>query len=243
MPRLLRIAVAVFLSVLLLSAGFVYLVYLSLYSSPLWFWPVALAVFGSLWFLIRKRLDPWISANAFLMVSVPGLLLLLAFHLQLTKPNLQVPASQASLEIIPEEKRKTTDLDVVLRDLEGHNVSLNDYRNRALFLNFWATWCAPCRAEMPEMAELYKQYAPHGLSMVAVTDEDPATVTQFLKNNSYPFPVLIDPGGTLNQKLSVMGLPTTYIIDSEGRIILHRVGLYHWNSRESLRLFEQLLKK
>lgn len=153
------------------------------------------------------------------------------------------PGSENSLHWIPVEKREPIDLSGSFKTLNGQTVSLNDYRDKVLFLNVWATWCAPCRAEMPDMANLHQELSGEGLSIVAVTDEDPETVNRFLAENSYPFTVLLDPENILSERFSIEGIPTTFVVDSEGRLALQQTGGFSWGSTSSIRSFRQLLGK
>lgn len=166
-------------------------------------------------------------------------LFLVFFGYQILVPRLSLGAR----DWIPAERRPPADLSGDFRTLDGQSVSLDQYRNGILFLNVWATWCGPCRAEMPDMATLYERLSGEGLSMVAVTDEDPQTVSQFLKGSPYPFTVLLDPSGTLTKRFDIDGIPTTFVIDREGRLALRKVGSYDWGSADSVRLFRQLLSQ
>ncbi|HKT11264.1 MAG TPA: TlpA disulfide reductase family protein, partial [Terriglobia bacterium] len=82
--------------------------------------------------------------------------------------------------------------DFALRDIEGHQVRLSDFRGKFVLLAFWATWCPPCKEELPTLQKLYEQYQDKGLVVLAVDDEEPATIKAFLSTNHYSFPAVVD---------------------------------------------------
>jgi thiol:disulfide interchange protein len=149
-----------------------------------WFWPAALLLFAVLWWLFRKRFSEWFSSNVFLVISIPVFGIFLAIDRVIPRPG-------QPIEWIPAGKRQPIDLSGDFSTLDGQKVALIQQRNQVLFLNIWATWCGPCRAEMPDMAALYEDLSDEGLAMVAVTDEDAPAVRHFLKRNPYPFTILL----------------------------------------------------
>ena len=147
------------------------------------------------------------------------------------------------LKWLAEEERQTLDLSGTFLNLEGEEVSLldPDAEGNVVFLNLWATWCGPCLAEMPAMASLYQQLSGSGFSMVAVSEEDPETVREFLADSPYPFKILMDPENVLGNRFAVISIPSTFIIDREGRLALRQTGAYHWDAAEVVEQFEPLL--
>lgn len=134
--------------------------------------------------------------------------------------------------------------DFTLKDLKGTQVTLKNFKGRVVFLNFWATWCPPCRREMPSMERLYKQLKDRDFTMLAVDmQESEKRVRAFISEFSLSFPVLLDLNGDISSLYGIVGLPTTYIIDREGKIIGKAVGPRDWSSQESKQLFQSLLKK
>lgn len=176
-----------------------------------------------------------------LVVAVGFVLFLVLAGLLLLSPADSVAEDHSPVSWIAESERKKVDLSVDLQTLDGQPVNLGDLENKALFLNFWATWCGPCRAEMPSMAVLHDQLEARGLSIVAVTDEDPELVRGFLERNPYPFSILIDSSGTLLDRFGVRVLPTTLIIDSQSRLAYSHQGAIQWDTPEIRDRFEKLL--
>jgi len=141
------------------------------------------------------------------------------------------------------EERKPIDLSGTFKTIDGEDVPLidSDLESKVLFLNLWATWCLPCLEEMPAMASLYEEFSDQGLAMVAVSNEDPEVVRQFLEEHPYPFTILLDPEDTLTLRLEVMALPTTFIVDRQGRIALQQLGSYDWDSPGMIDQFRPFL--
>jgi len=125
----------------------------------------------------------------------------------------------------------------------GKNLSLSALKGKVVFLNFWATWCPPCRAEMPSMEALYNRYREKGLEILAVNcGEERAQILAFLRNNKFTFPVALDRDGKTSSIYGIQAIPTSYIIDREGMIILRLVGSINWDSPKIHAALEQLLK-
>lgn len=120
---------------------------------------------------------------------------------------------------------KTKAMDFKLKDLNGKEVSLSNYKGKKVFLNFWATWCPPCKAEMPEMEKLYQETKDSDLVILAVNlDEDKDTVQKFINSNKYNFPVLLDTGNIVASQYEVVSIPTSFFIDKEGNIVDKHIG-------------------
>ncbi|KGK88617.1 TlpA disulfide reductase family protein [Clostridium sp. HMP27] len=120
---------------------------------------------------------------------------------------------------------KTKAMDFKLKDLTGKEVSLSDYKGKKVFLNFWATWCPPCKAEMPEMEMLYQETKNSDLVILAVNlDEERNTVQKFINSNKYDFPVLLDTGNIVASQYEVVSIPTSFFIDKEGNIVDKHIG-------------------
>jgi len=117
--------------------------------------------------------------------------------------------------------------DFELASLDGKKVKLSDYRGKAVVLNFWATWCPPCKVEMPWFVDLQKQYADEGLAVlgVAMDDSDPQKIAQFASEMGVNYQVLLGTDKVSEQYGNVDYLPTTFYIDRKGRIVGKAAGL------------------
>ena len=141
------------------------------------------------------------------------------------------------------EDRVPFRVDFTLPDVQGHLVRLVDLRGRPVLLNIWATWCYPCREEMPSMNALYKDYSAKGLAMIAIATDQAgeAVVAPFIQAYRLTFPVLLDPQNLVGTQLQMRGIPTSYLLDKRGRVIGLVTGARDWNNRQTRYLVEQLL--
>ena len=132
--------------------------------------------------------------------------------------------------------------DFALRNLEGSEVSLKDFEGKVVFLNFWATWCGPCREEMPSMERLWQRFKEEDFIILAVDlRESRGEVISFMKEYDLTFPVLLDSKGEVGSMFGVRAIPTTYLLDSEGRIVGGAIGARNWQSEDAFGLIESLL--
>ena len=121
--------------------------------------------------------------------------------------------------------------------------TLASYEGDLVLLNFWASWCPPCVEEMPSMQTLYDQIGGRGFEILAVNvQEDPGTVQSFIDENDFSFPVLLDRNGQAARKYAVRGLPTSYIVDAQGRILARKVGFHEWDGADTVETFEALAR-
>lgn len=131
-----------------------------------------------------------------------------------------------------------------LPDLNDKEIRLSDYRGKVVFLNFWATWCKPCREEMPSMEILNKNFEKDGLVILAVSIDRVTTtkdIPPFVKGMNLTFPVLIDSWGRTDKPYKRMGVPETFIIDQEGIIREIVIGPRDWTRLDSLQVLTKLL--
>ena len=126
---------------------------------------------------------------------------------------------------VPEDFVGSPAGDFTLPDVAGRQVSLSDFRGKTVVLSFWATWCTPCRQELPTVEKIYEQYKGKNVVVLAVDDESQATVSSFLKDHHYDFTVLVDRQRTLFKKFVVHCIPTVFVINGKGIIVRHIVGL------------------
>jgi thiol-disulfide isomerase/thioredoxin len=134
-------------------------------------------------------------------------------------------------------------VDFALPLLDGRTCNTKDLRGKVLFLNFWATWCGPCRAEMPSMETLYQRFKSQGLEFLAVNlQESPRTVGAFMDKLGLSFPAALDQQGSTGAAYGVMAIPTTYIVDREGRIIARVRGSLNWDNPKLFSAFDTLLR-
>lgn len=136
-----------------------------------------------------------------------------------------------------------------LTTLDGQPISLESLRGKVVFLNFWASWCPPCREEMPSMEQLARKYQSRDLVMVAISqdterDQLDAFLQQFMPQGQAAMRIAVDPSaGKISQSYGTKLLPETYIIDRQGRIVARFVNKYDWMRPEVDRFIERLLRE
>lgn len=132
-----------------------------------------------------------------------------------------------------------------LEDIDGNPRRLNEFKGNVILLNFWATFCAPCREEMPAMERLWKELKDQGLVIIAVAGDrgrkSMHKVKEFCVMHGMSFPVLLDPRGEVRRSYEVTALPTSYIIGRDGKISGKIIGARQWDTDESKKLFNALL--
>jgi peroxiredoxin len=146
-----------------------------------------------------------------------------------------------ALSILP----PNTEVDAVdfsVESLVGDLENLSDYRGKVIFLNFWATWCGPCRAEVGEIDALYETLKDEDFMIMALSiQEKKKKVSKFMENNDIDFPVYLDSDGTVAAMYGVTGIPTTYIIAPDGKIVGRAIGPRQWGGQDSIDLMRSLM--
>ncbi len=139
--------------------------------------------------------------------------------------------------------KKISAADFDLKDLHGNPVGLRDFRGKVVFLNFWATWCPPCKLEMPKMEELHKELSSRGLVILAINfQEGPQEIREFFKGHNLTFTALLDRKSEVFGLYQAWSLPTTYLINRNGEIVGKVIGYRDWHSEQARNLFHQLLE-
>jgi peroxiredoxin len=139
-------------------------------------------------------------------------------------------------------RARTPIIDFSASRLDGTQARLSALKGKVVFLNFWATWCPPCREEMPSMEALYQRFRGRDLELLAVDiQEDKGTVAAFMKEYGLTFPAALDSTGRISAEYGVRGIPATFIIDKEGGIIASVVGGRDWNTEAVFIALETLI--
>ena len=143
------------------------------------------------------------------------------------------------------EKKQHLASNFTLKNLEGEDVSLSQFRGKYLLINFWATWCAPCKIEMPSLEKLYRQFKSDNFDMIGISNDmfGARVVRPYIKATNLTFPMLLDQRMIASRQLGIVSLPTTVLIDPQGIIIGVLQGAEDWADPETLLYFKNLLKK
>jgi peroxiredoxin len=135
------------------------------------------------------------------------------------------PALDAAAAVLELRDQVLQETGFTLTALDGKVYNLEALRGHVVLLNFWATWCPPCRKEMPDMQRLYERFEKKGLIVLAVSDEKRETVEGFLAKQSYTFPILLDPDRKTNTAFYVEGIPKSFLFDRQGRLVAQSIDM------------------
>lgn len=131
--------------------------------------------------------------------------------------------------------------DFSLRDIDGATHRLADYRGQVVIVNFWATWCPPCREEMPSMQRAWERLKNQDIVILAIdVGEDEDTIFTFTADYPVEFPLLMDLDSSVIQSWPVRGLPTTFVIDPQGRMVYRAIGTRDWEDPALLEALRKL---
>ena len=135
------------------------------------------------------------------------------------------PKFAAAMKRLEDDDQERNEADFTLTDLNGKPWTLKDLKGKVVMLNFWATWCPPCRKEMPDLENLYRQFEPQGLVILGISDDEPEKVREFVQKQGTTYPVLLDPGSKVNELLHIQGIPKTFVYDREGKIVAQSIDM------------------
>jgi len=163
-----------------------------------------------------------------------------------TRKEVMTYTSKVRMYLTPveekEEKKELTGKStMVFRDGEGEQHNIGEYLDKPVFINYWATWCPPCRAEMPTLEKLYQQYG-QDIHFLFISNQPMGKQQDFLNQHNYELPVYqlaSRPGGTFSYSV----LPTSLIIDRKNRVILRKEGAVNWQSKSVREIFDRLASK
>ncbi len=143
-------------------------------------------------------------------------------HVQTTLDAPQFKAAMAKLEAADQLRQKA---DFTLIDLHGKTWTLSQLRGKVVLVNFWATWCPPCRKEMPDLEALYNRFKGRGLVILAISDEDLDKVRPFITERKITYPVMLDPGRKVNELFQVEGIPKSFVYNREGKLVAQSIDM------------------
>ena len=177
-----------------------------------------------------------------------GNLLFLAVIALLIIPQTRMPIqvfvqrliSFSPSETDEEERKQLSDYNWRLESLDNNSVNLSESKEKVVLMNFWATWCPPCVAEMPSLQNLYNEYG-NTIDFYFITSEDPETVKLFMEKKNYNFPVYIQTTKAPKSLFS-QSLPTTYLISKTGEIIIKETGAADWDSDKTKIIINRTLE-
>jgi peroxiredoxin len=143
-------------------------------------------------------------------------------HMQASSDDPQFAEAMTRLEA---DDTKRQNADFTLTDLRGKNWHLRDLKGKVVLVNFWATWCPPCRKEMPDLQALYDKYKGQGLIILSISDEEVGKVSPFITERKISYPVLLDPGRKVAEAFVVEGIPKSFVYDREGKLVAQSIDM------------------
>jgi len=152
-------------------------------------------------------------------------------HMQAQSDNPQFSEALSKLEAADAVRQQA---DFTLSDLQGNPWHLRDLRGKVVLVNFWATWCPPCRKEMPDLQALYDKYKDQGFVVVSISDEQAAKVQPFITERKITYPVLLDPGRKVNDLFQVEGIPKSFVYDREGKLVAQSIDMRTRNQFQAM---------
>ena len=141
------------------------------------------------------------------------------------KANADDPQFAAALAKLDADDQSRQRADFTLTDLQGKAWTLQALRGKVVLVNFWATWCDPCRREMPDLETLYRRFKNQGLLVLAISDDDAGKVKQLIVGKRFTYPVLLDPGRKVTDLFRVEGIPKSFVYDREGKLVSQAIDM------------------
>jgi len=139
--------------------------------------------------------------------------------------SLDSPQFTAAMKSLENEDLERNSVNFTLPELNGKSWTLKDLKGKVVMLNFWATWCPPCRKEMPDLEALYRRFESQGFVILGISDDEPDKVRAFVQNQGTTYPVLLDPGSRVNHLLKINGIPKTFVYDRDGKIVAQSIDM------------------
>ncbi len=151
--------------------------------------------------------------------------------------SLDDPQYAAAVARVDQEDAKRKEANFTLKDLTGKSWTLKELKGQVVLVNFWATWCPPCRGEMPDLDALYQKFQKQGFVVLAISDEAESKVRPFIEQGGFHYPILLDPDRAANKEFIVEGIPRSFVYDREGKLVAQAMDM------RTRRQFLELMKE
>ncbi len=188
-----------------------------------------------------RFVKPWVTIFSILFIfRVTGLLSGISYYAG--SALLKTGIMDAPVNNIA--KKTVFDYNFSVKDMEGNEVDFNSFKGKVVFLNIWATWCGPCRLEMPSIQEVYNEVDHDEIAFVILSvdrNEDSKKVKKYAETNKHTFPIYM-PSGNLPKLLRVESIPTTFVINKEGEVVTHKVGYANYNTAAFKKFLQELVQ-
>ncbi len=202
---------------------------------------------------IKERIRNYLANKSKLSIAsdIFFILLIIAFIIPKSRMMLGTWVNRAKILVISPSvhsgdeavQLKSSDLEIIFLDLSGEDNDLSELKNKVIFINFWATWCPPCVAEMSNIQKLYNRYKDNkDIKFYIVSNETQATVASFAKKKGYNLPFYTS-RFKLPDAFAHKSIPTTFVISKSGKIVVKETGAANWNSETIHNLLDKLIKE
>jgi peroxiredoxin len=146
-------------------------------------------------------------------------------HYEHVQVNLDDPQYAAAMSKVEADDLRHQQVDFTLTDLQGKTWALKDLRGQVVLVNFWATWCPPCRSEMPDLESIYKRFKKDGLIVLAITDEEAGKIKPFVSEYGFSYPIVLDPDKSVHKQYTIEGLPRSFVYDRGGKLVAEAIDM------------------
>jgi peroxiredoxin len=146
-------------------------------------------------------------------------------HYEKMHTSLKAPQLTAALAKLEDADHRFQETDFTLTDLEGKAWTLKSLHGKVVLVNFWATWCPPCRKELPDLQALYDRFKDRGLVVLGISDEDVTKVQPFVTEHKMTYPILLDPGRKVNQLFDIQGIPHSLFYNRDGKLVAQAIDM------------------
>jgi peroxiredoxin len=157
--------------------------------------------------------------------AMPYAVLAAMVHYEHMKVTLNPPDFAKALSELKQQDQRRQQADFTLRDIEGRKWTLKNLRGKVVLVNFWATWCLPCRKEIPDLDALYKRFKGQGLVILGISDDTTTKVRTFARQRKIAYPVLLDPGSKVKMLYSVEGIPMSFVYGRNGKLVAESMDM------------------
>ncbi len=182
---------------------------------------------------VKKEIREWI-----ILIAVGGFIYLMGWHTMIASKIQQAVLATGIISPSELKEERFASYDFVLEDADGQRIHFSDFKEKTVFINFWATWCAPCIAEMPDIHNLYMETGDKVDFVMISVDQDESKAKDFVKEKAFDFPIYFLRSG-LPAGYNTQAIPTTYLIDKMGKIRVENSGMAKYNTSS----FKNLLTK
>lgn len=174
---------------------------------------------------LAEALEQQPAAPAKAGPSMPYVTLAQLVRYEHVRVSINDPQYEDALKNLEADDKRRQDADFTLTDITGAKWRLKDLRGKIVLVNFWATWCPPCRKEMPDLEALYQKFRSRGLVILAISDEDASKVKPFIAEHKFTYPILLDPGRKVNELFHVEGIPKSFVYGRDGKLVAEAIDM------------------